>query len=111
MAQKTVGSTVFIVAILGFTILDPLLKVKVVQNFLGSEWLNRGSVLMTLIVGYTFVIARLRHGITLKDSNISYKKGQKAVREDLRDWVDKKPGTNLSKQDVLDKLKEVDEDP
>lgn len=108
-------SKVFIIIMIGFTaiaLLDQFVfKMKFAQDFFDNKWLHRGSILMTLIVGYTFIIARLRHGITLKDSNRSYKEGRKEERESLKDWIAQQQGTNLSKAEILGKLEEEDDDP
>ena len=103
-------SIVFIAAILAFTIFDPLFKVKVFQDFLDSRWLHRGSVLMTLIIGYIFVVARSLHRFTLKDSNRRYEEGRKVEREIIIKWLEHQAQSRL-RDELLEKLKEGDDDP
>ena len=114
-------SKVFISTIVGFTIFAIIdqffIKIKLAQDFFDNRWLHRGSVLMTLIVGYIFIIARLLHRLTLSDSSKSYTEGRKAEREIIRDWLNDETRTSLTKREILEKLneleklKEVDPDP
>ena len=112
-------SKVFIWTMCAFTVLaiidQFIFQIKIVQNFFDNKWLHRGSVLMTLIVGYIFIVARWGHRITLKDSNKRYEEGQeegrKAEREKIIDLVKKDGRINLPKSDLLKILESGDYDP
>ena len=108
-------SKVFIWTMCVFTVLaitdQFIFQIKIVQDFFDNKWLHRGSVLMTLIVGYIFIIARWGHRFTLKDSNERYEEGRKAERESIIDLVKKDSRTNLPKSDLLGILESGDYDP
>ena len=99
-------------AFTAIAILDQLgLKMKFAQDFFDNKWLHRGSVLMTLTVGYIFIVARSLHRITLNDSNISYKKGQNEYRENLIGLVRKNDKASYTKNKILGILESGDYDP
>lgn len=101
-------SWVFIVTILLFTFLVPFFPK--VQDILDSKWLHRGSVLMTLMVGYIFIIARSLHRFTLRDSNRRYEEGRKVERKIIIEWLKQQAQSRL-RDELLEKLEEEDDDP